>query len=90
MLSKTADLFDSAVSLGRKDIKVDAKSALSIVLLDTNFGEIVTIVTQGHDAVPAMAAIERLFQVGFREQPLSMAVSSPSPAPQLYLDADAQ
>jgi phosphotransferase system HPr (HPr) family protein len=70
MLSQTADRFDSTICVCRKDTKADAKSALSMILLEANFGEAVTVITQGHDAVPAMTAIEELFQAGFGEQPL--------------------
>ena len=72
MLSQTADRFDSNISICRKDISADAKSALSMILLDAGFGEAVTVIAQGHDAVPAMTAIEELFQAGFGEQSLSL------------------
>jgi phosphotransferase system HPr (HPr) family protein len=72
MLSKTADRFDSTISLRRSGVQADAKSALSMILLGAGFGEAVTVIAQGHDAVPAMMAIEALFQTGFRERPLPM------------------
>jgi phosphotransferase system HPr (HPr) family protein len=72
MLSKTADRFDSTISLCRSGAQADAKSALSMILLEAGFGEVVTVIAQGHDAVPAMTAIEALFQTGFREPSLSM------------------
>jgi phosphocarrier protein NPr len=75
MLSQTADRFDSTISVYRKDTMADAKSALSMIMLDASFGEAVTVIAQGHDAVPAMTAIEELFQAGFHEQSLSMTLS---------------
>jgi phosphocarrier protein len=74
MLSQTADRFDSAISLSRKGTEVDAKSALSMILLDAGYGEAVTVIAQGHDAVPAMAAIGELFLGAFGEQPLAMTL----------------
>ncbi|MEJ2642345.1 MAG: HPr family phosphocarrier protein [Desulfosarcinaceae bacterium] len=74
MLSQTADHFDSTICVCRQETKADAKSALSMILLDAGFGEAVTVTAQGHDAVPAMAAIEQLFQAGFSEQPLARTI----------------
>jgi phosphotransferase system HPr (HPr) family protein len=74
MLSQTADRFNSAISVCRKGTQADAKSALSMILLDAGFGDAVTVIAQGDDAAPAMTAIEELFQAGFHEQPLTMTV----------------
>jgi phosphotransferase system HPr (HPr) family protein len=74
MLSQTADRFDSDISLCRKNIQADAKSALSMILLDAGFGAAVTVIAQGHDAEPAMTAIEELFQAGFGERHPPMAI----------------
>jgi len=70
MLAKTSDRFDSLITVCRNGSEADARSPLSIILLEATYGKAVTVITQGHDAVHAMAAITELFATGFRENSL--------------------
>lgn len=65
ILAKTADCFDSAITVCCKGSQAEAKSALSLMLLEASYGNEVTVIAKGHDAVYAMAAISKLFKVGF-------------------------
>jgi phosphotransferase system HPr (HPr) family protein len=72
MLAKTADRFDSTIRLFRDGAEADAESVLSMVLLEAGYGETVTVLAKGHDAVHAMAAIGDLFEAGFGDKNSSM------------------
>lgn len=65
ILAKTADSFDSAITVCCNGSEAEAKSAMSMILLEASFGNEVTVIAKGHDAVYAMAAIKKLFKVGF-------------------------
>lgn len=65
MLAKTADGYDSAITVCCNGSKAEAKSAMSLLLLEASYGKEVTVIAKGHDADYAMAAIGKLFKVGF-------------------------
>lgn len=65
ILAKTADCFDSAITVCCNGYEAEAKSALSLILLEASYGNEVTVIAKGHDAVCAMAAIKQLFRVEF-------------------------
>jgi phosphotransferase system HPr (HPr) family protein len=66
MLAKTAVGFDSTITVCCKGSKAEAKSVLSMILLEASYGNEVTIIAKGHDAVNAITKISELFKVGFR------------------------
>jgi phosphotransferase system HPr (HPr) family protein len=65
ILAKTADGFDSTITVFCNGCEAEAKSALSLILLEASYGNEVTVIAKGNDAVRAMAAIGKLFKVGF-------------------------
>ncbi len=65
ILAKTADGFDSTITVCCNGSEAEAKSAMNMILLEASYGKTVTIIAKGHDAVYAMAAITELFKVGF-------------------------
>lgn len=65
ILAKTADGFDSAITVCCNGSEAEAKSAMNMILLEATYGKKVTVIAKGHDAVYAMAAITKLFKVGF-------------------------
>jgi phosphocarrier protein HPr len=66
ILAKTADGFDSSITVWCNGSQAEAKSALSMILLEASYGNEVTVIAKGRDAVYAMAAITELFKVGFK------------------------
>jgi phosphocarrier protein HPr len=67
ILAKTADCFESAITVCCNGCEAEAKSALSLILLEASYGNEITVIAKGHDAVGAMAAIKQLFKAGFCE-----------------------
>jgi phosphocarrier protein HPr len=65
ILAKTADGFDCTIIVCCNGSEAEAKSALSLILLEASYGNEITVIARGHDAVCAMAAIKKLFNVGF-------------------------
>lgn len=59
ILAKTANGFDSAITVCCNGSEAEAKSVLSLVLLEAAYGNEVTVIAKGHDAVFAMAAIKK-------------------------------
>lgn len=68
MLAKTAERFGSVITIHRNGSEADAKSPLSLILLEARHGTEVTVTTRGNDAEHAMAAISELFATGFTSQ----------------------
>lgn len=73
LLARTAACFTSDIVVRRNMLEADAKSALSMMLLQAVKGSELTIVAQGADAEQAMAAISSLFTTG-----LSSSESNPN------------
>ena len=64
LLAKTADGYDSAITVCFNGAVAEAKSALSMLLLGASYGKEVTVIAKGRDAVNAMVAISKLFRRG--------------------------
>ena len=64
ILAKTADGFDSAITVHCNGTKAEANSVVSMILLDASYGKEVTVTAKGRDAVHAMAAISEVFKLG--------------------------
>jgi phosphocarrier protein len=67
MLVKTAAQFDCDITVRRNGSSANAKSLMSIIMLEAVFGTEVIVATEGRDAEEAMAAIADLFAGGFGE-----------------------
>ena len=67
MLAKTAGGFDSAIIVCCNGAEAEAKSALSVILLEASYGKEITVIAKGRDADNAMVAISELFKVGFNQ-----------------------
>jgi phosphotransferase system HPr (HPr) family protein len=65
MLAKIAGCFDCNIWLRRNGSSADAKSLMSIIMLQATFGTELVVATEGQDAEQAMAAIGELFVSGF-------------------------
>ena len=67
LLSKTASLFRSSITLTHKGRCVDAKSILGLMTMAMPSGSDVTICTNGSDEITAMDSICELFDNRFGE-----------------------
>lgn len=65
ILAKMADGFDSAITVCCNGSVAEAKSVLSMILLEASYGNEVTVIAKGRDANNAMVAISKLFKMGF-------------------------
>ena len=65
VLVKTAAGFDSSITICCNGSKAEADSALNMILLEASYGNEVTVIAKGRDAVYAMEAITELFMLGF-------------------------
>jgi phosphotransferase system HPr (HPr) family protein len=59
ILAKTADGFNSTITVCCNGSEAEAKSVLSLILLEASYGNEITVIAKGPDAVYAMAAIEK-------------------------------
>lgn len=64
----TANLFASEVRVQRDDTEVDGKSIMQMMMLAAGQGTELVIVTEGHDAQAAAAALKALVDSGFEEE----------------------
>ena len=67
LLSETARLYDSEIKILFNGMEADAKSILTILLLEVSPGSTVTIVAEGADEKDAMNAIDGLIAGNFDE-----------------------
>jgi phosphotransferase system HPr (HPr) family protein len=86
LLAKTASRYDSRITVRRNERQADAKSVLSVVMLEAAFGATVVVEAEGRDADNAMMAVGGLFAAGFPETD-APAPGMPRPARNRTLDA---
>ncbi len=67
LLSKTANLFRSSVTLSQNGRCVDAKSILGVMTMAMPTGSVVTLTVDGPDEKAALEAICELFENRFGE-----------------------
>ena len=67
LVTRTANLFSSAIRLTKGDKSVDAKSILAVMTLAAKCGDEITISADGADEAPALEALCALFQSRFGE-----------------------
>jgi phosphocarrier protein HPr len=65
---KVAHAFDADITLEYRDVKVSARSVLSIVLLSAGFGATVLATARGPEATRALDALEDLFATSMGER----------------------
>jgi phosphocarrier protein HPr len=66
-LTQTASTFRAEVWMSRNGRRVNAKSIMGVMMLAAAKGSRVLIETQGDDAEPALAALEKLINDKFGE-----------------------
>jgi phosphocarrier protein HPr len=64
---QTAKKFKSAISVGKDDMEVNAKSILSILTLGVNQNTVIKIKADGEDEEEAVKALEELIESNFGE-----------------------
>jgi phosphocarrier protein HPr len=67
MMAKTAGRFDCQIQLECNGSVANAKSLMSVTMLEAMFRNRITVIAEGDDAGEAMAAIADLFTKGFGE-----------------------
>ncbi|MFT4938097.1 MAG: phosphocarrier protein NPr [Paraglaciecola sp.] len=67
-LVKLANQFDAVVTLYKGNKNASANSVLGLMMLESHQGETVRLVSEGKDAVAALAAVERLIVDKFNEE----------------------
>ena len=69
LLAKTANQFESEVTLEKNGQAVNGKSIMGVLMLAASQNSVLTVTVEGTDAEAAMAAIAALFEAGFNEAP---------------------
>jgi phosphocarrier protein len=69
LLAKTANQFESEVTLEKNGQAVNGKSIMGVLMLAASQSSVITVTVEGNDAAAAMAAIAALFEAGFNEAP---------------------
>ena len=69
LLAKTANQFESDVTIEKNGQAVNGKSIMGILMLAASQNTVLTVTVEGNDARAALAAIEALFEAGFHEAP---------------------
>ena len=67
LLAKTANQFESEVTLEKNGQAVNGKSIMGVLMLAASQNSVLTVTIEGPDAEAAMAAIAALFEAGFNE-----------------------
>ena len=68
MLVKTASKYKSKITIRKKDLSVDAKSIMGVLILAAQKGVRLTIEIDGPDEEAAMKEVVELFASGFGEE----------------------
>lgn len=66
-LVKLANQFDAEITLQQGEKKASANSVLGLMMLESYQGREVNVISEGKDAEPALAAIEKLIVEKFNE-----------------------
>jgi phosphocarrier protein HPr len=67
LLAKTANQFESEVTLEKNGQSVNGKSIMGVLMLAASQNSVITVTIEGTDAEAGMAAIAALFEAGFNE-----------------------
>lgn len=67
-LVQTASKFESEIKLKRKNLEVNAKSIMGVMMLAAELGSKITITCEGPDEQEALEAVARVIQSRFGEE----------------------
>ena len=67
-LVKTANKFDSNISIIKDDLEIDAKSIMGILMLAASQGTKILVTAEGTDSKEALAEMGRLIEDKFGEE----------------------
>lgn len=67
-LVQTASKFESEIKLMRKNLEVNAKSIMGVMMLAAELGSRITITAEGPDEWEAVEAVARVIQSRFGEE----------------------
>jgi phosphocarrier protein HPr len=67
-LVQTASKFESEIKLKRKNLEVNAKSIMGVMMLAAELGSRITITAEGPDEWEAVEAVARVIQSRFGEE----------------------
>ena len=67
LIVRTANEYDSEISLELDDMRINAKSIMGIITLGANYKSIIHIIAEGDDEERAVSAIVKLFENRFEE-----------------------
>ncbi len=66
-IAKTASSFKSDITLGKEDMKINAKSIMGVITLGATYKTKLLCTCSGPDEKEAMAALESLFERRFEQ-----------------------
>jgi len=69
LLAKTANKFESDVTLEKNGQSVNGKSIMGVLMLAASQNSVLTVTVEGTDAKACLDALEALFEAGFYEAP---------------------
>ena len=67
MVVQTASKFKSEIKLKRKELEINAKSIMGVMMLAAEMGSKIVILAEGEDEAQAVEAMAKLFQDKFGE-----------------------
>ncbi|MFH1619376.1 MAG: HPr family phosphocarrier protein [bacterium] len=68
LFAQTAAMFEAHIRIAKKDIEVNGKSVMGLMMLAAEHGSTVRVSASGRDEETAMAALEQLFERKFDEE----------------------
>jgi phosphocarrier protein HPr len=68
LVVQTANKFKSEIKFKRKDVEVNAKSIMGVMMLAAEVGSKILIQAEGEDEVQAVEALAKLFEDKFGEE----------------------
>ncbi|MCD6161086.1 MAG: HPr family phosphocarrier protein [candidate division Zixibacteria bacterium] len=68
LLVKTASKFKSEIVLRKKNLEVNGKSIMGVMMLAAEMGSKLTIIVQGQDEKEALKAMVKVFESKFGEE----------------------
>ncbi|MGB2697646.1 MAG: HPr family phosphocarrier protein [Candidatus Zixiibacteriota bacterium] len=68
MVVQTASKFKSEVKLKRKELEINAKSIMGVMMLAAEMGSKIVILAEGEDEAQAVEAMAKLFEDKFGEE----------------------
>jgi phosphocarrier protein len=69
LLAKTANKFESEVTLEKNGQAINGKSIMGVLMLAASQNTVLTVTVEGPDAPACLTALQELFEAGFYETP---------------------